>query len=262
VLHYLTKGSSKNPCILFLHGFLGSCHEWDQVVDILKSDFYCVMPDLPGHGLSPFYASSDNAFESVVADLLELMKHLLVSSCHMVGYSLGGRIALHLFKQTSLEFNSVTLLSASPGILNEDERKRRYMDDMCLADKFGSITLGSARLEFLKQWYLNPLFGHFSTCENFEKNLRSQLKNLDFKQAALALQGFTVGRQSYLVNSFSEKKMAIQQYLYGQHDLAYKRYASLFKKHGWTTKSFSSCGHAIHKEQPKQVAAFLLKTLS
>ena len=48
--HYCFSGNSNKPLILFLHGFMGNSHEFDEIVNLLADDFYCLSIDLPGHG--------------------------------------------------------------------------------------------------------------------------------------------------------------------------------------------------------------------
>jgi 2-succinyl-6-hydroxy-2,4-cyclohexadiene-1-carboxylate synthase len=64
--------------IVFLHGFLGQKSDWDQVIEWLPHP--CIAFDLPGHGSS-----------SIDFDLFSQLDKL--PPFHLVGYSMGGRIA-------------------------------------------------------------------------------------------------------------------------------------------------------------------------
>jgi 2-succinyl-6-hydroxy-2,4-cyclohexadiene-1-carboxylate synthase len=48
--HYYFIGNPDKEVILFLHGFMGYCHEFDETIKLLSDDFYCLTIDLPGHG--------------------------------------------------------------------------------------------------------------------------------------------------------------------------------------------------------------------
>jgi 2-succinyl-6-hydroxy-2,4-cyclohexadiene-1-carboxylate synthase len=51
-LAYEFTGNNKGPVILFLHGFLGSRRDWDDVVPNFNDKYHCLLLDLPGHGVA------------------------------------------------------------------------------------------------------------------------------------------------------------------------------------------------------------------
>jgi pimeloyl-ACP methyl ester carboxylesterase len=90
-LYYLTAGSKENPAILFLHGSPLTGKMWQPQMERLV-DFYCIVPDLPGHGRS-------EAVPFVMADTVERLAQIIRSEAlggkaHVVGFSFGGVVAL------------------------------------------------------------------------------------------------------------------------------------------------------------------------
>ncbi|HET6315047.1 MAG TPA: alpha/beta fold hydrolase, partial [Chloroflexota bacterium] len=85
------------PPLLLLHGFTGSLHAWDGIRSALGIRARLVLVDLIGHGQSD---SPENAerytLEWCARDLLAILDELRLERVSVLGYSMGGRIALHL----------------------------------------------------------------------------------------------------------------------------------------------------------------------
>ena len=95
--HYTLKGKKNKKCIVFLHGFLGSGDDWNEIVTNFTGNFQCLLIDLPGHGNTIVHGDSRNySIENCSAALIELFDYLNIETCSIVGYSMGGRLALFL----------------------------------------------------------------------------------------------------------------------------------------------------------------------
>ncbi len=201
--------------VVFLHGWLGCRNDWDEVIKHLP--FPCLTFDLPGHGNSP-----------IDFDLFAEMKKL--PPFHLVGYSLGGRVALQYPGLTE----SLTLLSTHLGLQTEEEKIERLKNDQILAKKILSMPID----EFLQQWYDQPLF----------KSLHSKLdpcalrKNQNREGIAAALLQYSLGRQE----NYANKKAS---YLVGSED---EKFRALYAQIPHTL--IPDAGHAAHLENPIQVA--------
>jgi pimeloyl-ACP methyl ester carboxylesterase len=95
-LHVRHEG--QGPPLLLIHGFLVDHTEWDEVIDLLKRDFRCIAPDLPGAGRSDRPSREQFGYtREAFADLLaELITTLGYESAHVGGHSMGGAVALAL----------------------------------------------------------------------------------------------------------------------------------------------------------------------
>ncbi len=161
MLHISEHGDPSKPALVFLHGFLGSGDDFDGVVKYFEKDHDLILPDLPGHGESPcaYYetAGLSQTFEPPYTFFHELKNRLLEKHSHflaLIGYSMGGRIALILALLFPKHFSALILESTSPGIESENERSARRKLDQKLADKIRSVPTEV----FLKEWYAQPLF--------------------------------------------------------------------------------------------------------
>ncbi|NJN44553.1 MAG: alpha/beta fold hydrolase [Anaerolineae bacterium] len=127
---YQTHGDPLHPPVLFLHGFLGAGDDWLRVVGELSRSYFCVLPDLPGHGGNidqPL--TTPLSFDTLNNDLFALLEHLQLPRAHLVGYSMGGRTALNFAVHHPDRVASLTLENASPGITDPDERRARAAED-------------------------------------------------------------------------------------------------------------------------------------
>ena len=88
---YQTIGESYLPPIIFLHGFMGSGDDWRPVAEKLASNFFCILPDLPGHGWNRDLSLSQPLdFETVTEGLQQLIDRLKLAPVNVAGYSMGG----------------------------------------------------------------------------------------------------------------------------------------------------------------------------
>lgn len=92
----LESGDKTKTMILFLHGAGSDNEMWNNHIKDLESEYYCIAPDLPGHGGSNhLYWSS---IEQVGEELVSLIKNKTQKKIVLVGFSLGGSLAFYLLE--------------------------------------------------------------------------------------------------------------------------------------------------------------------
>lgn len=154
-LHFERFGSG--PPILFLHGFLGSGHDFASehgVASRLASDYECITVDLPGHGRSMFIDPEAYSFDAMARSVIDVLDECELPRCTLYGYSMGGRVALYLLAHYPDRFERAVLESASPGLVGDEERRGRVESDNAWRNKLLSGTLE----RFLAEWYAQPVF--------------------------------------------------------------------------------------------------------
>ncbi len=173
---------------------MGSGVDWADAISALDERFYCVAPDLPGHGRSLGLTPQAYTIEGAAKMLRELLDGLEVSRAALVGYSMGGRLALYLALRHPERCSGHFLESASPGIEDATERQARREADEERAKRLESDDLAS----FLDDWYRQPLFASLSRHEGLlEKTIESRLRN-DPGELARSLRGMGTGDQPSL----------------------------------------------------------------
>lgn len=140
--------------LVLLHGFMGSSASWGgAVVDGLASTGRSpVLVDLPGHGRhAGVVAPWRFTVEAVAADILRYAAH---SPVDLVGYSMGGRLALDFAVTYPDRVRTLVLESASPGLETDEERAARRADDEELANRLEDDGIE----RFVDYWEDLPLF--------------------------------------------------------------------------------------------------------
>ena len=136
--------------VVLLHGFGATHRAWDGVIAALDRERYRPLAlDLPGHGAA---AASERpiTFASCVAAVLDASPERFA----LAGYSLGGRVALHVALAAPEQIARLVLVASSPGIEDPAERAERRVSDAALASDLEGIPFE----EFIERWRTQALF--------------------------------------------------------------------------------------------------------
>lgn len=203
-LHYsLTKNSNK-PLILFLHGFMGNIHEFDEATELIADEFSWLTLDLPGHGKTQVLGGDEYyTMEKTANAVINLLDELKITQCYLIGYSMGGRLALYLTLHFPERFTKVVLESASPGLATEIERLERVKRDTQIARKLARSTTKEDFAAFLLNWYQQPIFGAIKNHPKFAIMLESRLQNQP-RELVKSLQFMGSGNQPALWEKLKE----------------------------------------------------------
>src|SRR5262245_59800170 len=99
-LHYIVEGQGK-PVVL-IHGFHSSIKmNWQapSIVHTLARNYQVIAIDMPGHGESDRPETEAAYGTAMVEDIVKLLDHLKIRKAHIVGYSMGGMIAMKFIAQ-------------------------------------------------------------------------------------------------------------------------------------------------------------------
>ena len=248
--NYAFVGERKNSVILFLHGFMGDGHDFQAVIDLISEQFCCLIIDLPGHGATEVKQEQDYRITNVAQAIIELLQKLSIKQCFLVGYSMGGRIALYLTIYFPQYFKRVILESTSPGLATKSERDRRIKQDLQLAEQLESQDY----FLFLTQWYSNPLFASFRQHPNYHQAIARRLKNNPLKLAQ-SLRNMGTGMQPSLWHKLAANKIPLLLVV-GELDRKFmvinQKIASLCCLSNLNIVKGS--GHNVHFEKPLEFA--------
>lgn len=179
-------GSGRLPPLLLLHGFTGSGASWDDLLPRLSADRLVLTVDLPGHGQTPPPAAPERAgMPAVSSDLAGLVSALSLDRfgpLDVLGYSMGGRLALFFALDHPVLVRRLVLESASPGLADPEERRTRQLSDEALAWRIEEHGIPA----FVDEWEDLPLFASQRRLpEPARASLRqSRLSNTDAGLAA------------------------------------------------------------------------------
>ncbi|MEH2373036.1 2-succinyl-6-hydroxy-2,4-cyclohexadiene-1-carboxylate synthase [Nostoc sp.] len=196
--NYYFNVNINKPLILFLHGFMGNINEFDEAIKLLAEDFSYLTLDLPGHGKTQVLGGDEYyKIEPTAQAIINLLDELKIDKCYLIGYSMGGRLALYLTLYLPERFIKVILESASPGLTTEADRLERVRRDTQIARKLSRSIIQTDFATFLSNWYSQPIFGYIKNHPEFERLLENRLQN-HLTELTKSLQFMGTGNQPSL----------------------------------------------------------------
>jgi naphthoate synthase len=191
-LHVVDEG--EGPAVLILHGFTGCGESMALAAMALReAGFRTLRVDLVGHGRSDAPdVLSRYAMDRCVDDLARLLDALTIRQAHLLGYSMGGRVALAFSLRHPQRVRAQILIGATAGIEDPRERAARIESDEKLADEI----LSGGIPAFTARWMAQPLFASQRRlgAAALARARRQRLKNRPHA-LAFSLRGMGAGAQ-------------------------------------------------------------------
>lgn len=244
--------------VVLLHGFTGSSSTWEEVISYFPSSLEILTVDLIGHGQSSKPTDVARYYvEEQIEDLHALFQHLGWDNFTLVGYSMGGRLALAY--ATRYAVRRLILESSSPGLATADERLKRKHADELLAKRITNEGIAA----FVNYWEDIPLF-HSQKDLSSEKQQKIRMERLAGSEVGLSnsLKGFSTGVQPAYWDKLID--MTIPTFLLtGELD---QKFCDIAKKMEKLLPialhmQINNVGHAIHVENPQLFATIVKDTI-
>jgi 2-succinyl-6-hydroxy-2,4-cyclohexadiene-1-carboxylate synthase len=238
-----TRGSG--PPLVLLHGFTQTARLWGPFGDALAHDHTLIGVDLPGHAGSDAERADLPAAAALVAEAVT--STIGRDPCHLLGYSLGARIALHVATGTDLPLRSLLVIGATGGIENADRRQQRRTADDALA---AGLEASGDVVSFIDRWVSGPMFARLSDRADRTERQRNSAAGL---ASSLRLCG--TGTQEPLWDSLQKMATPLLA-LAGSDDARFAAHALRLARtapYGVATL-VPGGGHAVHLAQPDVVA--------
>ena len=256
---YHVEMQGSGPPVVFLHGFTGSGETWASHLEAVGA-FTTLRIDFLGHGRSD--APGDvrrYGMAACISDILSLLDCLRIPRFALVGYSMGGRVAMRVALHAPERVWALILESTSPGIAEAAERRARARQDSVLAQRIRNEGVAA----FVDYWQSIPLFSSQSRLpEATRQGLRTQRLQHSAEGLANSLQGLGAGMQEPVLNALRSLQLPVLL-LAGELDTKYCGLANemaVALPHS-RLRVVPGAGHAVHLEQPaafdEAVAAFL-----
>lgn len=236
-------GNHALPWIVWLHGFLGDGHEWDELAASFVHPQLFI--DLPGHGGSRGMTSS--GFAQTNRLLRNTLLNYNILRYWLVGYSLGGRIAMYHASRKNTGLRGLVVEGAHPGLRTKQERRERREADARWARRFSDEPL--ARV--LDAWYRQPVFASLSATQRAALIARRR----DNQPDALAgmLSATSLCRQPDLRGRLSTLTVPFHA-ICGVKDQRFQNVAASTQAQIHT---IPAAGHNAHRENPQAFCACL-----
>jgi 2-succinyl-6-hydroxy-2,4-cyclohexadiene-1-carboxylate synthase len=231
--------------VVLLHGFAGTGRAWGPVVERLDPERYTALaPDLRGHGGAR--DARPIGFDAVVDDVLAAAPARFA----LCGYSMGGRIALHVALAAPERVERLILVATTAGIEDEAERAARREADERLASFAESATIE----QFADRWAAQPLFA--DTPPEAARIWREDLVRNDPRALAAALRGLGAGAMAPVWDRLPELTTPATV-LAGQRDARYVAIAERLVERLPDAELVvvPGAGHGLPREAPEAIAA-------
>ncbi len=235
--------------LVLLHGFTGNAARWAPFAAAAQRRFRTIAVDLLGHGESDAPADPARyAMKEVVEDLATLLDEFGVERGALVGYSMGGRVALAFAIDHPERVSALALEGASPGIAEPDERAARRAQDRALADRIERDGVEA----FVDHWMQQPLF---ATQARLGPAALAKVRAARCANSALglanSLRGLGVGNQDPLWDRLP-RIAAPTLLVVGEDDLKFHSIALAMAERirGAAVAVIPRAGHTTHLENP------------
>jgi 2-succinyl-6-hydroxy-2,4-cyclohexadiene-1-carboxylate synthase len=230
-----------------LHGFSGTRRAWDDVSARLDPERYMPLAlDLPGHG-----QASAQPGPITFASCVEAVLKASPERFALCGYSLGGRIALHVALAAPARISRLVLVSCSPGIEDDGRRAERRTADLVLADELERIPFE----QFIDKWRSQPLFAE-DPPDVAERAREDQRRN-EPHALAQAMRGLGTGEMAPLWARLAELTMPVTVVV-GERDAKFRalgeRMARLMPQADLVV---ITGGHGLPLENPRELACVI-----
>ncbi len=148
----------KGAPIIFIHGFAEDGNIWKHQIEFLQKNFLLIIPDLPGSGKSiNDFSSTQNGKLSTIEFYAACIKAIVdeekISTCIIIGHSMGGYIALAFAEKYPENLLAFGLFHSS-AFADSDEKKTMRKKSIEFISKHGAA-------EFIRQSMPNLFFPIF-----------------------------------------------------------------------------------------------------
>ena len=256
-LSYFVTG--EGPPVTLLHGFTQSGRSWRELISRMPEGWKWIVPDLRGHGGTQTPRGAACSMDACTADLETLWDHLRVERTHLVGYSMGGRLALHVAAHRPGRVLSLLTIGAHAG-LEEDARAGRRQGDEGLAERIERDGVEA----FVSYWGSLPLFaGLERRGPAYVSEVRAERLQNHAAGLACSLRGMGAGVMEPLWDELAGATFPCT-FVAGQLDHGYvasaRRLAATVRN--GRAEVVLRAGHPVHQERPDAFARVLANHLA
>lgn len=233
--------------LVLAHGFTQNTHCWGQFGTLINDAADVVFVDAPGHGLSHH---DDADLETTAALLTDVGGRAVY-----IGYSMGGRAALHAALFNPELVRGLVLIGATAGLDSAEDRASRREADHGLAERL----LNDGLEQFMDRWLANPLFaGLDDIAAAKDQRLTNRPEGL-----AASLRNCGTGSQQPLWDRLAELTMPVL-IVAGDEDHKFtaigQRMAEAMTNSPVDVLILPGT-HAVHLEEPELTAASILSII-
>lgn len=242
-IYYQYLEAKSQETLVFLHGFSLDHRMWEPQVEEFSSEFNVLVYDLRGYGKSSVPSQNYSHHD----DLLQLLKHLKIKQIHLIGLSMGGRVAIDFTLEHPEKVKTITVIDSSLGgykstvdfsiIVDGDMQKAR---EQWLSHEVFNYTNKNSEISYKLKRILNDYSGwHWLNGNKYEQVITDAKDRL-------------------------HEITSPTQILVGEHDLAYFKNIGQYMHERITHSNYKrvpNSGHMSNLENSKYVNELILHTV-
>lgn len=259
-VHVETWHNEQVETVVMLHGFTGSTKTWEHVASMLPQ-YRMIAIDCIGHGQTESpkdYTLYEMEYQLAVLE--EVFEALQLTSFTLIGYSMGGRIALSYAIKYPGRVQALILESASPGLRTEQERNARKESDDALANKIQLHGVAS----FVDAWENIPLFASQKRLpQHVQQAIREERLQQNEQGLANSLRGIGTGMMLPMWDELHTLSIPVTL-ITGALDTKFVDIAQEMTTFIQKVRHLivNDVGHTIHVENPEEFATIVKETIS
>ncbi len=249
-LPYVEQGNPDGRAVLFLHGFAGSCHSFDQVLPLLPSSFHALAYSQRGHG-DASQPQRGYRLQDFASDAREFLDLFGLQEAVVVGHSMGAAVAMKF----ALDYPNLTtgLVLAGSGLPKQGDRAVQNFWDSTVSRLEDPVDPAFVR-SFIENTFARPI-----PSDVFEKIVRDSLK----VPAHVWKEAYKNRMEEDFTGEIG-KIHAPTLIIWGDRDTKTNRSeqeALLAGIPGSKLLVYQGAGHELHYEEPERFASDLVKFL-
>ena len=244
-------GNSFGQPLVLLHGFMQDEHSWEGCAQAMASGYYLSMPRMSAD--APQSATLGALAEGVYGVVQQAILHTGCTRVALVGYSMGGRVALEYVRRYPETVSTLVLESAGIGPVDEEDRELMRQTNLGMVER---IRQAASMDEVVDHWERLPLFeSQAGLPEEAREDLRRMRLGRNPHELALLLEH----AGSHTMPLAGETCQMLQGlgipvlYVAGVLDQKYANIATLLGSFG-VQPVLLECGHCVHLEMPSEYA--------
>lgn len=251
-LNFRTLGEGE-PLII-MHGVFGSSDNWQTLGKVFAENFKVYLVDLRNHGNSPHSDAFD--YDLMVKDVVELMDDEDLNKTHILGHSMGGKVAMHLATKHPDRVDKLVVVDIAPKYYPPHHQQ--------IFDGFHSVDLENLDNRKDADEQMSKVISNFSVRQFILKNLDRKKDgsfgwklNVDAIERAVENVGEGIegdisfdGNTLFIAGSKSD-------YIKDEdHDLIRQHFPKAL------IATVKDAGHWVHAEKPKELGEMVMEFLT
>jgi len=250
-LHFRTMGYGES--LFIMHGVFGSSDNWQTLGKVFSEKNKIYLLDLRNHGKSPH--SDDFDYDFMVADILELMDDEKIQSAHILGHSMGGKVAMNLATKHPERVKKLIVVDIAPKYYPPHHQQ--------IFEGFNSVDLNSIESRKDADDQIKKVISDIGVRQFLLKNLERTKDGFEWKLNVAAIQKAieNMGEGLEQKVSFDGQTLFIaggkSDYIVSDdHEAILRVFPNA------AIETIEGAGHWVHAEKPKELANSVLEFLS